>query len=313
MIIERYERPVDWEASEPSNPVLQELDWILEDPELFALFQRDLKAHYKPSRLGRHTVSIEATYRLTFLRRQKQWTYRQAEEAVRDSRAYQGWVRVYAHPVPDHTTQNDLERLVRPQTLHQMNDRVLVLAQDYQLTRGYSLRVDSTVSESRSHYPTDSGLLVDGVRVLSRLVKRAEPYLSAKQRAAGWCASHLRSAKRRGRQIAQESRSESVKTKRSRGSKAPATLKKSLSRAAAHCSDHVGSGATGPTGGAAGSDGEGSTPGEATHGGAAAGPAGGRANRAADSSGTNGRRPRQGGESVRVPHPDYPTGQGQTA
>jgi hypothetical protein len=226
MIIERYERPVDWVAAEPSDPILQELDWILDDPELFALFRRDLKAHYKSSRRGRHTVSLEATYRLTFLRRRKKWTYRQAEEAVRDSEAYRGWVRVYDHPVPDHTTQNDLERLVRPQTLHPMNDRVLALAQDYQLTRGYCLRVDSTVSESCSHYPTDSSLLVDGVRVLSRLLQRAEPYLSAKQRAVGWCASHLRSAKRRGRLIAQESRAESIKTKRSRQSKAPATLKK---------------------------------------------------------------------------------------
>ncbi len=225
MIIDRYERPVDWVAPEPSNPILQELEWILEDPDLFALYEHDLRAHYKRSRWGRHTVSLEASYRMTFLRRRKTWTYRQAEETVRDSEAYQGWVRIYDHPVPDHTTQNDLERCVRPKTLHQMNDRVLVLAQEYHLTRGYCLRVDSSVCESRSHYPTDSSLLVDGVRVLSRLLQRAEPYLSAWQRAAGWCVSHLRSAKRRGRQITQASRSEAVKTQRRR-SKAPDTLKK---------------------------------------------------------------------------------------
>ena len=37
MIIERYERPVDFIASALSHPILQELDWILDDPELFAL------------------------------------------------------------------------------------------------------------------------------------------------------------------------------------------------------------------------------------------------------------------------------------
>ena len=128
MIIERYERPVDWVAPEPNDPLLRELDWILDDPELWGLFQRDLKAHYKPSRRGRPTVSLEATFRLTVLRRRKKWTYRQAEETVRDSQVYQDWVRVYDHPVPDYTTQNDLERLVRPQTLHRMNARLLVLA-----------------------------------------------------------------------------------------------------------------------------------------------------------------------------------------
>ncbi len=226
MIIERYERPVDWDAPAPSDPILQELDWILDDPELFALYAHDLRAHYKHSRAGRPTVSLEASYRLTFLRRRKKWTYRAAQETVRDSEAYQGWTRLYDHSVPDHATQNDLERCVRPQTLHRMNDRVLVLAQDYQLTRGYCLRVDSSVTESRSHYPTDSSLLVDGVRMLSRLLQRAEPYLSASQRAAGWCTNHLRSAKRRGRQIAQASRSTTRKPKHARPSKTSDTLKK---------------------------------------------------------------------------------------
>jgi IS5 family transposase len=264
MIIDRYERPVDWVAPEPSDPLLQELDWILDDPELFALYEHDLRAHYKRSRMGRHTVSLEASYRLTFLRRRKKWTYRQAEETVRDSDAYRGWVRVYDHPVPDHSTQNDLERLVRPQTLHRMNARVLVLAQDYHLTRGYCLRVDSSVCESRSHYPTDSSLLVDGVRVLSRLLKRADPYLSDKQQAAGWTASHLRSAKRRGRQIGQESRAEALKNKRARQAPVSATLKKSLSRVAAHCGDDANPGAAGVAGPGAGSDASRSESGAAT-------------------------------------------------
>ena len=85
MIIDRYERPVDWDAPEPSDPILQELNWILEDPELFALYERDVRGHYKGSRMGRPTISLEASYRLTFLRRRKKWTYRQAEETVRDS------------------------------------------------------------------------------------------------------------------------------------------------------------------------------------------------------------------------------------
>ncbi len=313
MIIERYECPVDWVAPEPSDPVLRELDWILDDPELFALYEHALRAHYQRSTMGRHTISLEASYRLTFLRRRKKWTYRQAEETVRDSPAYQGWVRLDDHPVPDHSTQNDLERCVRPKTLHQMNDRALVLAQDYHLTRGYQLRVDSSVTESRSQYPTDSSLLVDGVRVLSRLLQRAEPYLSVKQRAAGWCVSHLRSAKRRGRQIAQESRSEAVKTKRSRKSKGLATLKKSLSRAGSHCWRYRGPGATGFARGTTHSDGDRSASSEATHGDAPTGSAGDRASGTAHSSRTRRRRSRQGSEPVRAPHPDPPARQGQTA
>ena len=216
MIIERYDRPVDFTAPELSSPILQELDWILDDPKLFALFCDDLKQHYKSSRAGRRPIPAEVTYRMIFLRRRKQWPYRQAEEEVHDSPGYRAWVRVYDNPVPDYSTLNDLERAVRPRTLHQMNDRVIQLAEDYHITQGYRLRVDSSVTETNIHHPTDSSLLVDGVRVLSRLLERAEPYVPARLRANGVCANHTRSARRRARHIAQLSRPGPKHVKRSR-------------------------------------------------------------------------------------------------
>jgi transposase, IS5 family len=39
--------------------------------------------------------------------------------------------------------------------------------------------VDGTVVETTIHHPTDSGLLGDGVRVLTRLIKRAQPLVVA--------------------------------------------------------------------------------------------------------------------------------------
>jgi transposase, IS5 family len=39
--------------------------------------------------------------------------------------------------------------------------------------------VDGTVVETTIHHPTDSGLLGDGVRVLTRLLKRAQPLVGA--------------------------------------------------------------------------------------------------------------------------------------
>ena len=148
MIIDRYERPENYTPPALSDPILHELDWILEDPHLFALVRHDLAQHYKHSKAGRRPIAVEVTLRLSVLRRRKKWSYRQAEQEVRDSDAYRHWVRVYDQPVPDHTTLNDLERLIRPQTLHQLNERVLVLAQTYHLTQGYKLRVDSSVTET---------------------------------------------------------------------------------------------------------------------------------------------------------------------
>jgi IS5 family transposase len=201
MIIDRYVRPENFTAPPLSDPVLQELDWILDDPKLFALVRHDLAQHYKRSPAGRHPIPVEVILRMTVLRRRKKWPYRQAEQEVRDGPAYRQWVRVYDQPVPDFTTLNDLERVIRPRTLHQINNRVLVLAQTYHLTRGYKLRVDSSVTETNIRYPTDSGSLLDGVRVLSRWLERAEPLLPAALRASGVCSNHVRSARRQARQI----------------------------------------------------------------------------------------------------------------
>lgn len=216
MIIDRYIRPANFPELKTSDPILQELDWILDDPYLFDLVRHDFANHYKPSRRGRRPIAVEVVLRMTVLRRRKKWPYRQAEQEVRDSPTYRGWVRVYNEPVPDHTTLNDLERVIQPRTLHRLNDRIMALAQDYHLTRGYRLRVDSSVTESNIHYPTDSALLYDGVRILSRWLKRARPLLPARYDGAQLCQSHHRSARRRMLQIARWSRARHARQRSSK-------------------------------------------------------------------------------------------------
>lgn len=207
MIIDAYTRPENCVLASISDPILQELDWILEDPELFRLVRGDMARHYKHSKYGRHPVPIEVTLRMIVLRRRKQWSYRQIEQEVRDSPSYRGWVRIYDQRVPDHTTLNDLERVVQVKTQHQINDRLLVLAQSKNLTHGYKLRLDASVTETNIRYPTDSGLLLDGVRILSRWLECAVPFLSKKLLERGLCRNRVRSARRRARLIGQWSRS----------------------------------------------------------------------------------------------------------
>ncbi len=46
------------------------------------------------------------------------------------------------------------------------------IAQQKQVVKGRQMRLDTTVVETNVHYPTDSNLLGDGVRVLIRAMKR---------------------------------------------------------------------------------------------------------------------------------------------
>jgi transposase, IS5 family len=52
--------------------------------------------------------------------------------------------------------------------IKELNDRIVQIAQNRRAIQGRKMRVDTTVVESNIHYPTDSSLLGDGVRVLTR-------------------------------------------------------------------------------------------------------------------------------------------------
>src|SRR5262249_20852528 len=83
--------------------------------------------------------------------------------------------------------------VLQPETMHRLLDRVTELARSLKVTRGRKLRIDSTVVATVIHYPTDSTLLLDGVRVLSRLVQHAASALSGTRRRLG--ARRIRQAK----------------------------------------------------------------------------------------------------------------------
>jgi IS5 family transposase len=69
--------------------------------------------------------------------------------------------------------QRDLKR-VHPETMEQANHIIVRLAAEKGIEKGRKVRVDCTVTETNIHAPTDSSLLEDGVRVLSRLMQRAK-------------------------------------------------------------------------------------------------------------------------------------------
>jgi transposase, IS5 family len=101
--------------------------------------------------------------------------------------------------MPHHTTLLRWANLLQPETLHGLLDRVTELARSLKVSRGRKLRIDSTVVPVAIHYPTDSTLLADGVRVISRLVGRARGWLAGK--AARLARDRTRSAKRLVRRI----------------------------------------------------------------------------------------------------------------
>jgi IS5 family transposase len=156
------------------EPQLEQLDRLLDDGELFDLVRGDLARRYPRTRSrGRPSTPVEVILRMLVVMRLYRWSYAQAEYFVNDSLVLRQFCRVYLEKVPDDTTLIRWANTIGPETIERINDRVVQLARSLKVTRGRKLRVDTTAVETDIHFPTDSGPIGDGVRVVSRLLRRA--------------------------------------------------------------------------------------------------------------------------------------------
>jgi IS5 family transposase len=160
------------------EPQLEQLDRLLDDDELFDLVKADLaKRHPRTRSRGRPSTPAEVILRMLVVMRLYGWSYAQVEYFVNDSLVLRQFCRVYLHRVPDDTTLIRRANTIGPETIERINGRVVQLARSLKVTRGRKLRVDTTAVEADIHFPTDSGLIGDGVRVVSRLLRRARSAL----------------------------------------------------------------------------------------------------------------------------------------
>jgi len=93
---------------------------------------------------------------------------------VRANVVYRSFCRIGMEKVPDAKTLVRLGHAIGPETIRELHDRIVALAQGRGVIQGRKMRVDTTVVESNIHYPTDSGLLNDGARVLTRTMQKIE-------------------------------------------------------------------------------------------------------------------------------------------
>src|SRR5947208_3275667 len=189
------------EVAQETDPGLRKLDGLLDDDELYQQVRSDFGKRYRFTLVhGRHSTPVEVLLRMLILKHLYQWSYKETEARVKDSLVLRWFCRVAFHGVPDASTLWRWEQTLRPETVHALNDRVVQLARQAKVTTGRKLRLDATCVQTNIHHPTDSGLLVDSVRVLSRFVQRAkglvQEQVSHVQQA---CRSRLRTA----RQVAQ--------------------------------------------------------------------------------------------------------------
>jgi transposase, IS5 family len=148
-------------------------DQVLADETLVTLVYDALgKRHPKSKSRGRQGVAAEVVLRLLILKHIRNWSYAVVEREVRANLVYRDFTRVGAGKAPDAKTMGRWGVALGGDVIKQIHARMVALAQSHGLTEGRRMRVDTTVVETNIHYPTDSSLLGDGVRVLIRNMKK---------------------------------------------------------------------------------------------------------------------------------------------
>jgi len=175
----RHAQPTLWEAflaeevSELWEPWMREVDAILEDDELLsAVFEAQGERRPESRRLGRHQTPAEVVLRILILKHVRNWSYETLEREVRANLVYRSFCRIGLERVPDAKTMVRLGQAIGPEVIAELHERIVELARLKGVTKGRKMRVDTTVVETNVHYPTDSSLLGDGARVLTRVMKK---------------------------------------------------------------------------------------------------------------------------------------------
>ena len=154
-------------------------DWMVhadavlaDDAIVSAAYEALAKRHPLSRTRGRRGYCAEVVVRLLVLKHARNWSYAVLEREVRANLIYRKFTRIGMAKMADAKTMGKWGVAVGPEPIKQIHERIVSIAKEKGLNPGAKMRVDTTVVETNIHYPTDSSLLGDGVRVLTRVMKK---------------------------------------------------------------------------------------------------------------------------------------------
>jgi IS5 family transposase len=170
-----WEGMVDEDVRALWEPWMIQADRLLEDEELIdRVWEAQGRRHEHSATRGRSQTPAEMVLRLLLLKHVRHWSFDTLEREVRMNLCYRDFARIGLGKVPDAKTLARIAQALGGEVIAELHRRLVEIAQEEGVIQGRKLRVDTTVVETNIHYPTDSSLLGDGARVLTRTMKRIE-------------------------------------------------------------------------------------------------------------------------------------------
>ena len=174
----KKQMPLMPEANDhPQAVELENISRILDaNPTICDLAMQDLSGGNKKARKsGAHGMTADQVVRAAIVKQMFTFTYKQLAFHIVDSKSLRRFMRIgIADKGFKKSVLQKNVKALSPDTWEAINSQLVHYAEEEKIEKGRQVRIDCTVVESNIHEPTDSSLLWDSVRVLTRLLYRAK-------------------------------------------------------------------------------------------------------------------------------------------
>jgi IS5 family transposase len=149
--------------------------------EILPVIARDL-INKSLAPTGRTGLSVESIFRCLILKQLFGFSYEQLAFHLSDSMSYRTFFRLPSHLAPKKSCLQSTIRRLKPETLELVHQMLSIDWLEKEKISLQQLRIDSTVVASNIAPPSDSNMLDDGVRVLSRYLMKSRDITGIKIR-----------------------------------------------------------------------------------------------------------------------------------
>jgi len=167
----RLNRQTNLFTAVSSNPIARELEEISKiidaNPGVLDFVYQDL-VKAKRHDTGREGLTAEQVLRCCILKQYRELSYEELAFHLDDSSAFRTFSRLEMGQYPCKSVLQENIKSLSEETWEAIHSQIIDYAQEEKIETGRKIRIDSTAVETDIHHPTDSTLLCDGIRVITR-------------------------------------------------------------------------------------------------------------------------------------------------
>ena len=173
----KYEKQMKFAYLIPNNKLGKELEAIsqvlTDNKDVLSLVHKDLTA-YKDNNTGRIGLNSNQVLRCAVLKQFQGLSYDELEFFLSDSSCFRAFARIENNQYPKSSALQENIKAISSSTWERINQSLVNYSLKNNIEKGNTVRTDATTVESDIHHPTDSTLLQDGIRIMTRSLARGK-------------------------------------------------------------------------------------------------------------------------------------------